>query len=193
LCSHIGSGEADVPRLTEEQNQLLEKLVDGYWSGRGARGKEDFYFGASMGLGTTLTHRSLDEDEVRVDVGDIEELERFDFVIVNWRADLAGNLKPTGDGKVEVEQRRRAQAIAKADNALSGGGPGVRWVDTLPVLEAIVALTKRSVPVRKFHKWRSLRRWVGMKGTPVSAARLKFWGGRDTSKPGWTSTACRVL
>jgi hypothetical protein len=46
-----------VSRLTEEQNQLLEKLVDGYWSGRGARGKEDFHFGASMGLGTTLTHR----------------------------------------------------------------------------------------------------------------------------------------
>lgn len=124
--------------MTTEQLALLEKLVDGYWSNSEGEAKEDFYFGASMGQGPTIEHRSLEEEAL--EVGDLEELAALGLVSVNWENDLSGRVRPTAEGKHVIEEQRRIADIAKADRAISGGGPGIGWEATLPVLEAIVRL-----------------------------------------------------
>jgi len=134
-------------RITGEQFQLLEKAVDAYWSNEDGQQKHDFHFSTGMGAGTGLQHPALGDEETPVDVGDVEELANLGLLNVNWRGDLNGSFRPTAEGKGVVEEQRRIREVVKADRALSGGGgAGIGWEQTLPVLQAIVELYDEAGP-----------------------------------------------
>lgn len=125
-------------RITEDQHNLLCQIVDGY-----AEVKEEFYFSTSMGIGTTMQHAGVEGRE-SVDHGDIEELSNLGLIDVTLAAGtaMAGRLRPTANGIHHVEEARRLESIARADNAISSGSDILRiaWDATLPVLETVVAL-----------------------------------------------------
>lgn len=127
--------------ITEEQLDLLEIVVDAYWSNEVGQRKHDFQFSTGMRTGGGLQHPALGDEERGVDVGDIEELENLGLLNVNWRGDLDGSFRPSAEGKRVVEEQRRIRKVAEADKAISGGrGPGIGWEAALPILQAIVDL-----------------------------------------------------
>src|SRR4051794_34972824 len=101
-------------RITEDQHNLLCQIVDGY-----AEVKEEFYFSTSMGIGTTMQHAGVEGRE-SVDHGDIEELWNLGLIDVSpGTSPMSGRLRPTAEGIHHVNEQRRLDAIAKADEAIS--------------------------------------------------------------------------
>jgi hypothetical protein len=134
-------------RMTGEQLQLLHRAVEAYWSNEDGQPKHDFYFSTGMGARTGLQHPALGDEEIAVDVGDIEELANHGLLNVNWRGDLSGSFRPTAEGKQVVEDHRHIQEIVRADRAMSeGGGPGIGWEQTLPILQTIIYLYDEAGP-----------------------------------------------
>lgn len=134
--------------MTSEQLELLEMLVDAYWSNQPDQGKETFWFSGALGeAGVTMQHPSFGEEERPVDVGDIGELESLGLVAVNWRSPMEGDARPTADGKRKVEEQRRVGDVIHAETPVSsGGGSGIGWNDTLPILKAVVDLYPDAPP-----------------------------------------------
>jgi hypothetical protein len=127
--------------MTEEQLQLLELIVDAYWSNEAGRPKDEFHFSTGFGdARTTLNHESFGDDEPRSDIGDIRELERLGAVTADWESPNQGRLRPTAPGKRFVEHQRHLEEIQRADREISGDGPGIDFATHLPVLEAVVHL-----------------------------------------------------
>lgn len=134
--------------MTNEQLELLEVPVDGYWSNQQDEGKETFWFSGALGdAGITMQHPSFGEEERPIDPGDIGELESLGLVAVNWRSPMEGDLRPTADGKREVkEQRQAGGAIAPRPLASGGEKSGIRWNNMLPILQAVVDLYPDAPP-----------------------------------------------
>jgi len=124
-------------RITEDQQTLLCQIVDGY-----AAVKEEFYYSTARG-GTTIQQPSVD-GETHIDYPDLEQLGSSSLLAMTPQAGVAmtGRVYPTNKGVQHVEEARRLEGIARADNAISSGSGGSRiaWDVTLPVLEAVVAL-----------------------------------------------------
>lgn len=130
-------------RITGEQFELLEAIVDAYWTKLESGQKLDFMYFTEGGMrGTFIQHPSLDPNPRSVDYGDLEELESLGLVRLSHSRDRSGSMVPTADAKHVVEEQRRLQEIARADAAISAGrsGSGISWDATLPVLEAVVDL-----------------------------------------------------
>ena len=87
-----------------------------------------------------MSHRAFGDDDPALDLGDLEELFSFGLVSIDYGGQKSGNTRPTAEGERVVEEQRHIAEITKSDRAISGGGPGVGWEATLPVLEAIVRL-----------------------------------------------------
>jgi hypothetical protein len=122
-------------RITEDQRDLLSQIVDGY-----AEVKEEFYFSTGMGIGTTMQQARVKGRE-SVDHGDIEELRSFGLIdLTPGTSPMSGRFRPTAEGIHFINEQRRLDAIAKADQATGSGGLGVSWEATLPVLQAVVDL-----------------------------------------------------
>lgn len=124
-------------KITEDQHNLLCQIVDGY-----AKVKEEFYFSTSMGIGTMMQQVGVKGRE-SVDHGDIEELWNLGLIdMTPGRTAMSGRLRPTAGGIHHVEEARRLESIARADNAISSGSGASRiaWDATLPVLQAVVDL-----------------------------------------------------
>ena len=65
---------------------------------------------------------------------------------MNWRTDLEGDVRPTADGRREVEEQRRTGDVIRAEVPISPGGSGICWDETLPVLRAVVDLYPSAPP-----------------------------------------------
>lgn len=135
-------------QMTKEQLELLETLVDAYWSQSEGQGKETFWFSGALGdAGVTMQHPALVEEERPLDVGDLGELEALGLVAVDWRSEVEGHARPTADGKREVQEQRRMEGAIRTDASVtSNGGSGIGWNDTLPVLKAVVDLYPDAPP-----------------------------------------------
>lgn len=151
-------------QITDEQLDLLEKLVDDYWSDDGGA-KEDFFFTTTFQAGTMI--RLADQTE-EVAFGDLEELARFGLVALslNNSGRREGTLRPTGDGKAKIEERRQIAEVAKPDRALSTGGPGVGWEATQPILQTIVELYDQADPGEDVSQMDVCKRLVKPEGDP---------------------------
>lgn len=126
-----------VPRITDDQHNLLCLIVDGY-----ADVKEEFYFSTGMGIGTMMQQAGIGGRD-SVDHGDIEELWDHGLIAVtSGSSPMSGRLRPTAEGIHHVKEARRLEAIARADDAISSvsGTSRIAWGTTLPVLQAVVDL-----------------------------------------------------
>ncbi|HEX8688724.1 MAG TPA: hypothetical protein VF729_00610 [Solirubrobacterales bacterium] len=128
-------------RITDEQFELLARIVDAYWTLNALGQKLDLvYISASGGL-TFLDHHAM-EGRPQIDYPDLEELESHGLVVLKPSRERSGSLYPTAQGKHVVEEQRRIEQIARADNAIGDGSGGskIAWDATLPVLQAVVEL-----------------------------------------------------
>lgn len=129
-------------RMTAEQLELLEALVDAYWSNEKGQPKLEFMFYTASQVGTQLQHAPGfgEEGVMSIDLGDVEELAGLGLVSVNYSGTRQGTLVPTAEGRFVVEEQRRLAEVIRADKAISGGGASIRWEAMFPVLEAVMDL-----------------------------------------------------
>lgn len=127
-------------RITDEQFELLARIVDAYWTLNAQGQKLDLVYLSASGALTFLDHHAI-EGRPQIDYPDLEELESHGLVVLKPSRERSGSLYPTADGKHLVEEQQRLEGIVRADAAISpGGGSGVSWEATLPVLQAVVDL-----------------------------------------------------
>jgi hypothetical protein len=136
--------------ITGEQLELLGVIVDAYWTRlSGSTGQKiDFtVFTQGGGRGTFIQHPGLAISPLSVDFGDLDELAHKGLVRLNGSRPKSGAMLPTAEGKHLVKEQRRIAGIIRADTAISpGGGSGIGWDDTLPVLQAVVDLYPDAPP-----------------------------------------------
>jgi hypothetical protein len=137
-------------KITHEQLDLLELIVDAYWARPSTTTgqKIDFLvFTEGGGRGSFIQHPGLETSPLSIDFGDLEELAQKGLVRLKGTRPKSGGMLPTAEGKALVEERRQIASIVRADHAVSpGGGSGIGWEDTLPILEAVVDLYPDSPP-----------------------------------------------
>lgn len=145
--------EEIVAHITREQMELLEEIVDAYWTTSDSDQKNDFFVYTAAGVGTTIQHAALKDGPHTVEAGersvDAPDLEELDSLGLIRLADTSrkGAMHPTVEGKRVVEEHRQKESIIRADTVISSdGGAGISWEDTLPVLQAVVDLYPQAPP-----------------------------------------------
>lgn len=136
-------------KITHEQLDLLEVIVDAYWARPSTSGQKiDFLvFTEGGGRGSFIQHPGLESSPLSIDFGDLEELAQQGLVRLKGTRPKSGGMLPTAEGKALADEQRQIASIVRADDAISpGGGSGIGWEDTLPVLEAVVDLFPDSPP-----------------------------------------------
>jgi hypothetical protein len=140
-------------KITTEQMELLEDIVEAYWTPH-EMGKDTFTIYTAGGMaGTTIGHRSFqpgpnmnEDNERRADPGDIEELAN-NFLINLDGIGRKGSFHPTAEGKAVVDEHRERTRVETADAQQSAdGGSGIGWDATFPVLKAVVDLFPSADP-----------------------------------------------
>ncbi len=128
-------------RITDEQFELLARIVDAYWTPSAQGQKLDLVYISASGSLTFLDHHAI-EGRPQIDYPDLEELESHSLVVLKPSRERSGSLYPTADGKHLVEEQRRIEQITRADAAIGDGSGGSRisWEATLPALQAVVDL-----------------------------------------------------
>lgn len=136
--------------ITGEQLQLLEAIVDAYWTrvSESTGQKIDFTLSTKGGSqGSSIEHPGLPSSPFSVDFGDLDELIHKGLVRLRGTRPKSGTITPTAEGRSLVEAKRQVEAIVRADRAISPGGrSGIGWDDTLSVLQAIVDLYPDAPP-----------------------------------------------
>jgi hypothetical protein len=164
--------------MTEEQLQLLELIVDAYWSNQEGQSKDEFVFSTGFGdARTTLTHEHFSDKEPRADLGDIRELDRLGVIAAEWESPNQGRFRPTAPGKRLVEDQRHLAEIQRADREISGGGPGIDFSTHLPVLEAVVHLYGEAAAGQDVSQMDVAGIWAERKVTKGSAVHSRCSSG----------------
>jgi hypothetical protein len=133
-------------QITDEQGELLEAIVDAYWTrlSEGSGQKIELMVSTrGGGQGTFIEHPGLETSPYSVDFGDLDELAHKGLIRLTGNRPKSGGMLPTAEGRQFVEERRRVAAIVRADSAIAGDGSqlnAIAWEAVLPVLKAVVDL-----------------------------------------------------
>ncbi|HEY2717364.1 MAG TPA: hypothetical protein VGI73_14190 [Solirubrobacterales bacterium] len=131
--------------ITDEQLELLEAIVDAYWTRVSTSTGQKIDFTVSTpggGVGTFIEHPGLEPSRLSVDFGDLSELAHKGLIRLEGSRPKSGAMLPTAEGKAVVGEQRRVAAVIRADAAISGGdgSSAIDWEAVFPILKAVVDL-----------------------------------------------------